>query len=91
MGTVLSITMPRYYSFLFRPYTAGFDLESAPRRVKGLGYVFIEYENAEVAKKARKQFVTKMFSERSVACGFFDPQKYKKGELDVNEKVVIDF
>jgi splicing factor U2AF subunit len=91
MGHVISITIPRYFTILFRPYSTGFDLESAPRRVKGLGYVFIEYENAEIAKKARKQFVTKMFSGRSVACGYFDPERYKAGELDINEKVIINF
>lgn len=82
-GTVVSITIPRPIQHI--------DLESAPKRVKGLGYVFIEYQNVEMAKKARKQFITKMFSDRSVACGYFDPDRYKKGELDIVEKVTITF
>jgi hypothetical protein len=56
-----------------------------------LGYVFVEYENSEVAKSARKQFLSKMFSERSVSCGFFDENQYKDKNLDIIDKVIITF
>jgi splicing factor U2AF subunit len=82
-GKVISLRIPRPIQH--------FDLESVPTRVKGLGYVYIEYENVEVARRARKQFVTKMFSERSVACGYFEPDRYKNGELDIADKVIINF
>lgn len=82
-GKVLKLIIPRPIQHI--------DLESVPLRVKGLGYVFVEYENAEIAKRARKQLVTKMFSERSVACGYFDPDRFRQGELDISEKVVINF
>jgi hypothetical protein len=66
-------------------------MESVPTRVKGLGYVFIEYESVEMARRARNQLITKMFSERLVACGYFDPGHYKQGEFDVDDKVIINF
>ena len=82
-GKLVSMVIPRPIQHI--------DLESVPLRVKGIGYVYLEYENAEVAKRARKQFVTKMFSDRSVACGYFDPDRYRQGELDISERVVINF
>lgn len=59
--------------------------------MKGLGYIFVEYKTVEQAIFARKQFVQKQFSGRSVACSFFNEKRFKEGEYDVLEKVIIDF
>jgi hypothetical protein len=32
-----------------------------------------------------------MFNERSVACSYFNEQRFEEGELDLAEKVIIDF
>jgi hypothetical protein len=66
-------------------------LEEAPKRVKGLGLIFIEYNTINEAKFARSQFVTKEFSGQPVACGFFDEEQFKKEDYDIQEKVIIEF
>lgn len=63
-GDVIKIVIPRPHEI--------FDLEQVRTRVKGLGYIFIEYKTVEQAIFARKQFVQKQFSGRSVACSFFN-------------------
>jgi hypothetical protein len=32
-----------------------------------------------------------MFSEKSVSCGFFSEKKFEEGELDVIDRIIIDF
>lgn len=59
--------------------------------MKGLGYIFIKYRTVEQAKYARKEFIKQMFSDRSVACGFFPEKNLEQGELDVIDRIVIDF
>jgi hypothetical protein len=63
-GDVVRVIIPRPHEVI--------NLEEVQKRVKGLGYIFIEYKTVEQAIFARKQFVQKQFSGRSVACGFFD-------------------
>ena len=67
------------------------DLEEVKRRVKGLGFIFIKYRTVEQARYARKEFIKKMFSDRTVACSYFPEKKLEEGDLDPVEKVVIDF
>jgi hypothetical protein len=52
------------------------------KRVKGLGYIFIKYKTIEQAKYARKEFIKQMFSDRSVACSYFNEKRFDEGELD---------
>jgi hypothetical protein len=44
-----------------------------------------------VCKCIRTQFTTKMFSERPVVCDYFDPDRHKQGELDIIDKIIINF
>jgi hypothetical protein len=81
-GDVLKVAIPRPMEI---------DLEEVKKRVKGLGYIFIKYKTVEQAKYARKEFIKQMFSERSVSCGFFPEKSLDEGELDVFDKIVIDF
>lgn len=50
-GQVVNIIIPRPHQII--------NLEEAPKRVKGLGLIFIEYIGINEAKFARGQFVTK--------------------------------
>jgi hypothetical protein len=50
-GEVVDIFIPRPHQII--------NLELAPKRVKGLGLIFIEYKDISQAKFARSQFVTK--------------------------------
>ena len=43
------------------------------------------------AKFARSQFVTKEFSGRPVACGFFDEAQFRNEDYDIQDKVIIAF
>ena len=63
-GDVIKVVIPRPHEVI--------DLQSVQERVKGLGLIFVEYKTIEQAIFARKQFVQKQFSGRSVACAFFD-------------------
>jgi hypothetical protein len=82
-GRVSNIIIPRPHQII--------NLEEAPKRVKGLGLIFVEYSSINEAKFARSQFVTKEFSGQPVACGFFDEEQFRKEEFDIQERVVIDF
>ena len=82
-GDLLNISIPRPHQEI--------DLQEVQKRVKGLGYIFLEYKTVDQAVFARKQFIQKQFQGRSVACGYFDQERFNRGELDVNERVVIDF
>lgn len=81
-GDVVRVVIPRPMEI---------DLEEVKKRVKGLGYIFVKYRTVDQAKYARKEFIKQNFSERSVACGFFSEKKLDEGELDVSDKVIIDF
>lgn len=59
--------------------------------MKGLCYIFLKYKNVEQARYARKEFVKTMFSNRSVTCSYFPEKKFDEGELDVIERIIIDF
>ena len=63
-GDVMKVVIPRPHEV--------FKLKEVQTRIKGLGYIFVEYKTIEQAIFARKQFVQKQFSGRSVACSFFD-------------------
>ena len=62
-GDVKGLYIPRPHEVI--------DLQEVQTRVKGLGYIFVEYKTLEQAVFARKQFIQKQFSNRSVACSFF--------------------
>ena len=82
-GEVVDIYIPRPHQTI--------NLELAPTRVKGLGLIFIEYKTVSDARCARRGFVQKEFSGRPVACCFFDEAKFRQRELDIQDKVIIDF
>ena len=63
-GDVKKVIIPRPHQVI--------DLQSVQDRVKGLGYIFIEYKTVEQSIFARKQFIQKQFSGRTVACSFFN-------------------
>jgi hypothetical protein len=63
-GDVIRVVIPRPHQVI--------DLQSVQTRVKGLGYIFIQYKTIDQAIFARKQFIQKQFSNRSVASSFFD-------------------
>jgi hypothetical protein len=82
-GDVIDVIIPRPHEIV--------DLQEVQKRVKGLGYIFIQYKTVEQAIFARKQFVQKQFSGRSVTCGFFDEERFKSKEYDIMDKVIINF
>jgi hypothetical protein len=81
-GDVQKIAIPRPQSI---------DLEQVNQRVKGLGNIYVKYKSVEQARYARKEFVKQMFSERAVACSYFSERKFEDGDLDIVERIIIDF
>lgn len=74
-GDVINIVIPR-------PHQA-INLHEIQGRVKGLGLILIEYKDIGQAKYARNQFITKEFSGHPVACSFFDEQRFRNAEYDI--------
>ena len=68
-GEVVNVFIPRPHEII--------DLEHAPKRVKGLGLIFIEYKSIQDSKNARKKISMKEFSGHPVACTFFDENRYR--------------
>ena len=81
-GDVIKVSIPRPMEI---------DLQEVKKRVKGLGYIFIKYKTIEQAKYARKEFIKQMFSDRSVACSYFNEKRFDEGELDPIQKIIIDY
>jgi hypothetical protein len=82
-GDVAQIFIPRPHQVI--------DLESVPKRVKGLGLIFIQYKTVSQAMYARRELVKKEFSGLPVACSYFDEQRFQEGDLDIVEKIVIEY
>ncbi|KAL4450931.1 hypothetical protein ABPG74_011773 [Tetrahymena malaccensis] len=67
-GKVVKITIPRP--------------SDQNEQVKGQGRIFVEYENTDAARDARRDLNGRLFNNRTVQVQYFSEQKYLDGELD---------
>ncbi|EAS01210.2 RNA recognition motif protein (macronuclear) [Tetrahymena thermophila SB210] len=67
-GKVVKITIPRP--------------SDSNEQVKGQGRIFVEYENTDAARDARRDLNGRLFNNRTVQVQYFSEQKYLDGELD---------
>ncbi|KAL4472346.1 hypothetical protein ABPG72_002829 [Tetrahymena utriculariae] len=51
-------------------------------QVKGQGRIFVEYENTDAARDARRDLNGRLFNNRTVQVQYFSEQKYLEGDLD---------
>jgi splicing factor U2AF subunit len=71
IGKVKSIKIPRPAN----DYTPGLQQFSEP----GLGKIFVEFEDDEVAFKAIMSLAGRQYNDRTVLCAFYDGEDYRNG------------
>ena len=82
-GTVINVVIPRPHEMI--------NLELAPTRIKGLGLIFVEYGTVSQAMYARRELIKKEFSGRPVTCSYFEEGRFREGDYDIMDKVIIEF